>query len=594
VTAPQKRQRAAIYARYSSELQSPRSIDDQVALCRDYCKQNNFAVVGEFHDRALSGASLIGREGVAKLMSFAQAGNCDVVVVECLDRLSRDLGDLPDLWKKLEFAQVQLIAVDLGRADLIQVGIRGLVGALYLKDLAHKVRRGHLGMIREGKRPTGNNYGYRTIAGKPGEREIYGPEAAVVRRIFAEYLTGRTPREIAHGLNKDRIPKTRGRGWTRSAILGDKHRREGILRKDIYRGVIIWNLNAEVKNPATGKHTVRHNAADEWLTVDAPHLRIIDDATWNAAQALIEERALAEPLQQRPVKRLFSGLLVCGVCGAGMVSIGGGRTGRTPNIQCGRFLRSKDCTNSRRFRVDKIEEAVLGQLRRQLAAPGYGDEAIWEYCAAMRRRSTELAQSRSGDERRLDDVKRRMSRLIDQVADGTLAGDMVRDKLAQLEDEARELTARLATTEAGSNVVTLHPKGLEHYLHMLDRLPDVLASGANQEATRLLRATIERIIVYPREPREPTRWEVVGRLSALFAVQPDSISSTYIEGIKPFIQRVRWRSHVPSFSGASSNVAESRIATRWPNRASRTPRSASSVTLNGSHAPASTSDLTRK
>jgi len=523
VTAPLKRQRAAIYARYSSDLQSPRSIDDQIALCRDYCTKNGLTVVKEFCDRALSGASLAGRDGVAKLMKFAQAGDCDVVVVECLDRLSRDLADLPDLWRRLEYAQVQLVAVDLGRADLIQVGIRGLVGALYLKDLAHKVRRGHLGMIRSGKRPTGNNYGYRTIPGKPGEREIYEPEAAIVRRIFSEYLAGRTPREIAHRLNKDGIPKTRDRGWTRSAILGDKHRREGILRKDIYRGVIIWNLNAEVKNPATGKHTVRHNAADDWLTVDAPHLRIIDDETWEKAQDLIVDRALAEPLHQRQVKRLFSGLLVCGVCGAGMVSIGGGRTGKTPNIQCGRFLRSKDCTNTRRFRVDKIEEAVIGHLRQQLSSPGYGDEAIREYYVAMRRRTAELSRSRTTDERRLDDVKRKISRLVDQLADGTIVGDMVRAKLTQLEDEAGQLTARLASATE-KNVATLHPKGLVQYLQMLDRLPEVLASGAGQEATRLLRATVEQIIVYPREPREPARWEVVGRLSALFGLQPDPIN----------------------------------------------------------------------
>jgi site-specific DNA recombinase len=522
VTAPLKRQRAAIYARYSSDLQSPRSIDDQIALCRDYCDKNGISVVKQFCDRALSGASLIGRDGVAKLMEFAQSGGCDVVVVECLDRLSRDLADLPDLWRRLEYAQVQLVAVDLGRADLIQVGIRGLVGALYLKDLAHKVRRGHLGMIREGKRPTGNNYGYRTVVGKPGEREIYEPEAVIVRRIFAEYLAGRTPREIAHGLNKDHIPKTRGRGWTRSAILGDKHRREGILRKDIYRGVIIWNLNAEVKNPATGKHTVRHNTAEDWLTVDAPHLRIIDDTTWERAQALIVDRALAEPLQQRPIKRLFSGLLVCGVCGAGMVSIGGGRTGKTPNIQCGRFLRSKDCTNTRRFRVDKIEESVIDHLRQQLIAPGYGDEAIKEYYTAMRRRTAELSRSRSADERQLDEVKRKISRLVDQAAEGTIVGDVVRAKLAQFEDEAGRLTAKLSQM-TGSNVVTLHPKGLEQYLKMLDRLPEVLAGGAGQEAARLLRATVEQIIVYPREPREPARWEVVGRLSALFGVQPDPI-----------------------------------------------------------------------
>jgi len=40
--------RAAIYARFSSDLQSDRSIDDQVALCRDIAARNGAAVVATF------------------------------------------------------------------------------------------------------------------------------------------------------------------------------------------------------------------------------------------------------------------------------------------------------------------------------------------------------------------------------------------------------------------------------------------------------------------------------------------------------------------------------------------------------------------
>jgi site-specific DNA recombinase len=127
--------RAAIYARFSSELQSESSIDDQIALCRTFCIREGFAIAAEHSDRALSGASVHGRAGLAALREDVIARRCDVVVVEDFDRLSRGMGDLPKLWEEMQFSGVQLIAVNDGAADQIKIGVRGIVGALYLTDL---------------------------------------------------------------------------------------------------------------------------------------------------------------------------------------------------------------------------------------------------------------------------------------------------------------------------------------------------------------------------------------------------------------------------------------------------------------------------
>jgi len=50
--------RVAVYARYSSELQHERSIDDQSALCRDFAARRNWTVTTTHADRAVSGASI--------------------------------------------------------------------------------------------------------------------------------------------------------------------------------------------------------------------------------------------------------------------------------------------------------------------------------------------------------------------------------------------------------------------------------------------------------------------------------------------------------------------------------------------------------
>ena len=73
--------RAAIYARFSSDLQRDRSIEDQVALCETYCHKEGFEIAARFSDRARSGASVFGRDGLMAMMEAAAGGRIDVVVV---------------------------------------------------------------------------------------------------------------------------------------------------------------------------------------------------------------------------------------------------------------------------------------------------------------------------------------------------------------------------------------------------------------------------------------------------------------------------------------------------------------------------------
>ncbi len=66
--------KAAIYARFSSDKQTDKSIDDQVALCRAICEHEGLTVVGVYDDRAISGASTLNRLGWQRLMRDARAG----------------------------------------------------------------------------------------------------------------------------------------------------------------------------------------------------------------------------------------------------------------------------------------------------------------------------------------------------------------------------------------------------------------------------------------------------------------------------------------------------------------------------------------
>ena len=158
------RKRATVYARFSTDLQNERSIEDQLSLCQSYAEREGLYVVSTYEDRARSGGSVMGREGLLQMLDKARERCFDVVIVEALDRLSRDMEDLAGIHKRLSFLGIEIRAVHEGVVNTVLVGLRGLVGQLYREDNAHKVRRGQAGRVKQGLAGGGLTYGYAAVA----------------------------------------------------------------------------------------------------------------------------------------------------------------------------------------------------------------------------------------------------------------------------------------------------------------------------------------------------------------------------------------------------------------------------------------------
>jgi site-specific DNA recombinase len=155
------------------------------------------------------------------------------------------------------------------------------------------------GVIRDGRHAGGRAYGYRPLAGKPGEMQIVPEEAAVFHRIFAAYVAGDTPREIAGALNKDGIPAPRGTRWNASTINGSRQRGYGILHNAMYGGHLVWNRVQMLKDPDTGKRVSRANSAQ---SVPVPQMAIVDDDMFRRGQSPQASARRAAP-QSRESRR---------------------------------------------------------------------------------------------------------------------------------------------------------------------------------------------------------------------------------------------------------------------------------------------------
>lgn len=518
--------RFAIYARFSSENQNEKSADDQVRECRDRVRALGGTVADAhiFTDIAISGSHVVTRPGIIALMTAAKARAFDAVIADDLSRLSRDQEDIAGIYKRLAWLDVGIVTLLEGKVDELHIGFKGTQNAVELKRIAHSVRRGQKGRVAQGRIPGGNAYGYdlaREIDGRGelvrGLRRINESQAAIVRRIFADYAAGNSPRAIAHALNREGVPGPSGRQWMASTINGNTERGIGILNNRLYEGVIVYNRQRFVKNPDTGRRQARPNPPGEWLTQPAPQLRIVDAALWQDVQS--RRRAIArQGFAQGPrPKHLLTGLVKCGICGGSYTVTSGAKAAGGKRLGCATRKEKGTCGNAGTIVMAQLEDRVFTGLRRYLKQPEGLRFFVEEFHRHLRELRAESVRDRARLEKQLAQAQRKIDAIIKAVEEGLYSPDM-KQRLADLNAEKERLAAAIAAgDDDGGRVVDFVPSLGGAYEKYVDRLRETLAADETRaEAVAALRGLIERIIVKPKgAPGKGLDVEIEGNLAAI-------------------------------------------------------------------------------
>ena len=483
--------RTAIYARYSTSIQNPTSIADQLRECRALVASKGGRVAAEYSDAAVSGSSSTRhRSGLRALVADCQQGFIDAVVAEALDRISRNQADIAVFYQRLRFLGIRVHTIEEGEISAIHIGLKGTMNELFLDSLRAKVRRGIRGAVLEGRSHARVVYGYRMANRIEGSRVIRGlreidPEQAdIVRRLFRLRANGMSARAIARLFNEEGIPPPGGgSGWTNNTLLGGPVR-VGMLRNPFYRGQLVYGLREAVRDPDTGKRIVRIRPPEERIVVDVPHLRIIDETLWLAVQRKLDEAAQPRHSRAQYPTTFVGGakplthVLRCGHCG------GPARTIATDRWACVRGIKRQGCT-PRTFTLRDVDGTVAKKL------------VAWVFARRDWGRFIERAQQGSHRRRRsveadIADAQRRIQRLteaIESAGQGRSLALRVSD-LERLVDEKRTELHQLAETDGPSP----EPSFLRERL---------------REKTLALRAAIS-------DPDPDRRWEAAVTLCRLF------------------------------------------------------------------------------
>lgn len=324
---------AVIYARYSSSGQRDESIEGQIRECSEWAERHGFVIIEHYTDKALTGRT-DKRPGFQKMIADSEKQAFQAVICWKTDRFARNRYDAATYKYRLKKNGVRLYyareSVPEGPEGIILESVMEGFAEYYSANLSENVKRGNYDSALQFKTLGHSVYGYRT--GAAGQYEIDPETAPIVRRIFAEYDSGRPIIEIINGLNADGYRTSKGN-------LFNKYSIPRILKNKKYIGVYQYgDIYAENGVPA-----------------------IIDREQFDRVQERLKMKAHA-PRTKEGIHYLLSGKLYCGHCGEPM-------TGESARGEYGQIYYYYICNNRRRGSCKKkrikkqdIEEFVIRSL----------------------------------------------------------------------------------------------------------------------------------------------------------------------------------------------------------------------------------------
>lgn len=302
----------AAYCRVSTDKADQlNSLEAQKEFFSEYTKRTGDTLVRLYADEGISGTKIKNRKEFLRMMSDAEHGLFDMVVVKDISRFARNTVDLLQNVRKLKSLGIE---TQFLTANMTSMGnsefVLTIFGALAQEESANTSKRVKFGkkMNAEKGRVSNIVYGYDKTIGDYFNLAINKEESKVVKQIYKWYTEeGYGAAKIANMLNEKGYKTKRNCKWSQNATCR-------ILTNEIYIGKII-NGKQEVSDFLTGQR--RDKDETEWMVVERPELRIIEDETFEKAQEILRGRHDAFNLshERQSNKHLFSTLIKCKECG---------------------------------------------------------------------------------------------------------------------------------------------------------------------------------------------------------------------------------------------------------------------------------------
>lgn len=410
-----------IYARFSSHSQTEQSIEGQLKACYDFASKNEYTVIGEYIDRAISGTT-DSRPQFQQMIEDSGKRLFSGVLVYQLDRFARNRYDSAHYKNILKKNGVRVISARENISDdasgvLMEAVLEGMA-EYYSVELAQKIRRG-MDINAQKCLSTGGGVALGFKVDSTKHFQIDESTAPIVKEIFEMYASGKTVSEIVAAMNEKHILTSRGAAFNKNSL-------RTMLRNKRYIGTYTYK-GTEIPNGIP---------------------RIIEDDLFYRVQEILDKNKQAPARSRAKEEYLLTTKLFCGHCKEMMTGYSG--TSHTNAVHhyyiCNN--RKKKLCHKKNVRKDYIESIVIAECRKLLTRENI--DRIAGAIAALSEQEEEPILLRHMKKQQKD-MERKKKNLLTAVMECDIESvrKSLYEQLATIEQQLSDMEFQIAREEAG-------------------------------------------------------------------------------------------------------------------------------------------------
>ena len=481
-----KKLRVAAYARVSTDSADQLvSLDAQKEHYEQVIKNcPNWEFAGLYYDEGVSGTKMAKRDGLLRMLADCERGLIDYILVKSISRFSRNTVESVETVRRLSAMGIYIFFekenIDTGKMEgELMLSIMSSLAEDESRSLSENNKWSIQKRFQNGTYVIGTPaYGYKNVDGK---MVIDEEKAAIVRRMFASVMEGKSGAKIANELQAEGIPTARGGKWQSSVIIN-------MIRNETYIGVAVFQ-----KTYKDDQFNSRVNYGEKGMyRIEGHHEPIVSEEVFRAANFAVDNNAREKGItkSRKYTKRYaLSGKVFCGECGGkckrkkiyGEVWYG-----------CDTHVKDKKKCRQLPVRADMVEAAFVNMMNKLI----YGRDAVLlpmsgrllgggnkEVLGRLESLNTELAM-----------VAERRQAADKFFAKGLLDAAVYREELDALAQKEKEINAARAGIEGDPDLDFDRQLALNELLKYTAKA-DRLTAFSDEVFTK----HVDRVIIFSRK-----------------------------------------------------------------------------------------------
>lgn len=306
-----------------------------------------------------------------RMIRDCKKGRIDLIITKSVQRFARNTLDSIEYSRMLKSLDIGIIFETQGldtrkMSNEFMLTIFASMAQNESENISANVKWGRRKAFKNGS----VHFAYKSFLGyskgADGKPEIVPEEAEIIQRIYADFLSGTSLRDIAAGLMADDILTAKGKEtWTPEVI-------KSVLRNEKYVGDALLQ-KTYIADCLTHKSKNNNGELPQYY-IENNHPAIIDRRTWNQAQEELTRRGGKRKVKEVGTtteqgkyssKFALTELLICGECGTPYRRCTWSKNGKKKIVwRCISRLDygKKYCKESPTLEENILQDAILGQI----------------------------------------------------------------------------------------------------------------------------------------------------------------------------------------------------------------------------------------